>query len=442
MRFSSIVKSIILEQGRYEILKKTYTQPKKKGDKVKPARMSVENLDLIVLADPTTRRDGDTIKKAGTYTQWLIKQYLKLEPEADYGTNAFNQELAELQRRYFEDLYRATEALQKFDRFKGQLELEDRDINKHTISSLIDITMDFSLEKTKASKEEKKEAAKTYDHPGGNVIFRGSNWTVVKIEDSGELGQDAACFYGGHHLYSSKGETSWCTSSPGGNMFRHYIKDGPLYVILPNDEQSFRKADMKTGEKTGLPALRYQFHFPSNQFMDPDDHRIDLTKFFNENPELKEVFKPEFMKGLTGTEGTTVSVEYPNDSASKFIAIYGFEEFFESLPDGLERFDFVKSNRRYRGDEETTLAVNLPSSIGRFTKLHSLHLEGIVDIIPKEIGNLKELVFLSLPNNPSLKELPKEVATLDNLQVINLKNSGGVKLDDSIENKKDLLILR
>ena len=82
MKFGSIVRSIILEQGRYEILKKTYTQPKKKGDKVKPARMSVEDLNKIVLSDPTTRREGDTIsKRPGTYTPWLLKQYLRLEPE-------------------------------------------------------------------------------------------------------------------------------------------------------------------------------------------------------------------------------------------------------------------------------------------------------------------------------------------------------------------------
>src|SRR5210317_729404 len=157
MKFGSIVRSIILEQGRYEILKKTYTQPKKKGDQVKPARMSVEDLDRIVLADPTTRRDGDTIKKAGTYTQWLLKQYLKLEPDAEYGTPQFKSQMTELQRLFFEDLYRTTEDLQKFDRFKGQLDQENRDINKHTIDSLMDITADFSLEKTKASKEERKE---------------------------------------------------------------------------------------------------------------------------------------------------------------------------------------------------------------------------------------------------------------------------------------------
>lgn len=443
MKFSSIVKSIILEQGRYEILKKTYTQPKKKGDKVKPARMSVEDLDKIVLADPTTRRDGDIIKKAGTYTNWLLKQYLKLEPEAEYGTPQFKSQMTELQRLFFEDLYKTTEDLQKFDRFKGQLDQEDRDINKHTIDSLMDITADFSLEKTKASKEERQEASKTYEHPGGEVIFRGSNWTVVKIEDQGELGKDAACFYGGHGLRSSKGESSWCTSAPGLSYFNTYIKQGPLYVVIPNKPTSFKDSGVETGEKSGLPAKRYQFHFPSNQFMDPDDRQIDLTKFLVDNEELKEIFKPEFMKGLTGSEGTTISVEYPSDSASKFIAIYGFEEFFENLPENLERFDFVKTNRGYgRQNDDNVISVELPPSIGRFTKLHSLHLEGIVDRLPKEIGNLKELVFLSLPNNPNLNELPKEVATLDNLQVINLKNSGGVKLDDSIENKKDLLILR
>ena len=442
MKFGSIVRSIILEQGRYEILKKTYTQPKKKGDKVKPARMSVEDLNKIVLSDPTTRRDGDNIKKAGTYTQWLLKQYLKLEPEVEYGTPQFKTEMAELQRLFFEDLYKTTEDLQKFDRFKGQLDQEQRDINRHTIDSLMDITADFSLEKTKASKEEKQEASKTYKHPGGEVIFRGSDWTVVKIEDQGELGKDAACFYGGHGLRSSKGESSWCTSSPGLSYFNTYIKQGPLYVVIPNQPTSFKDSGVDTGEKSGLPAKRYQFHFPSNQFMDPDDRQIDLINFLNENSELKEVFKPEFMRGLTGSEGASVSVEYPNDSASKFIALYGFDDFFETLPDNLERLDFVKSNRSYGGREDKPFSVKLPSTIGRFKNLNALHLEGIVDNLPKELGELKNMVFLSLPNNPNLNKLPVEISNLNNLQVINLKNTPNVKIPDEIENKKGLHIFR
>lgn len=444
MKFSGILRGIIMEQGRYEILKKTYTEPKKKGDKVKPARMSVEDLDKIVLGDPTTRRDGDKIKKAGTYTPWLLKQYLKLEPDAEYGTPRFKEEMTELQRLFFEDLYKTTTNLQKFDRFKSQIEQDKRDINKHTINSLEDITMDFSLDKTKASKEEKKQAATTYDHPGGEVIHRGSDWTVVKIEDQGEIGKDAACFYGGYHLDPSKGESTWCTSSPGGSMFNHYIKQGPLYVVIPNEAKSFRSDDMKVGEKTGLPALRYQFHFPSNQFMDPQDRGIDLIKFLNENPELKEVFKPEFMQGLTGSEGTSVSVEYPRDQASKFIALYGFDEFFENLPNNLERLDFVKSNNRGYGskNKEEDFAVELPPSIGRFKNLNALHLEGIINKLPKEIGELKDLVFLSIPNNPNLKELPEEISKLDKLQVVNLKNSDNVKIPDEVEMKKGLHIFR
>jgi len=443
MKFSGLLKGLIIEQGRYEILKKTYTQPKKKGDKVKPARMKPEQLDTIILGDPTTRRDGDKIKKAGTYSPWLIKQFLRLEPEADYGTTQFKDEMTELQRLFFEDLYKSTEALKKFDRFKGQIEQDKRDINKHNIESLIDITMDFSLDKTKASKEEKKAAAKSYEHPGGDVIFRGPNWTVVKIEDQGELGRDAACFYGGNSLNSGKGETGWCTSAPGLRWFNNYIKDGPLYVVIPNEPTSFRDADKTVGDVSGLPALRYQFHFPSNQYMDPNDRQIDLVKFLGENPELKEVFKPEFMKGLTGTEGTSVSVEYPKDSASKFIALYGFDEFFENLPDNLERLDFVKSSNRYRNDPDTSdMAVELPKSVGRFKKLNALHLEGILNKLPKEIGELKELVFLSIPNNPNLDKLPEEVANLKNLQVINLKNSPNVKIPDEIENKKGLHIFR
>lgn len=443
MKFSGLLKGLIIEQGRYEILKKTYTQPKKKGDKVTPARMSVEDLNKIVLSDPTTRRDGDNIKKAGTYTQWLLKQYLKLEPEAEYGTPQFKTEMAELQRLFFEDLYKTTEDLQKFDRFKGQLDQEQRDINRHTIDSLMDITADFSLEKTKASKEEKQEASKTYEHPGGEVIFRGNEWTVVKIEDQGELGKDAACFYGGHGLRSSKGESSWCTSAPGLSYFNTYIKQGPLYVVIPNKPTSFRDSGVDTGEKSGLPAKRYQFHFPSNQFMDPDDRQIDLVDFLTKNPELKEVFKPEFMKGLTGNEGTSVSVEYPRDSASKFIALYGFDDFFDNLPDNLERLDFVKSSDRYQTNPKNSdTAVELPKSIGRFKNLNALHLEGILNKLPKEIGELKDLVFLSIPNNPKLDNIPQEIANLNNLQVINLKNSPNVKIPDEIENKKGLHIFR
>jgi hypothetical protein len=433
MKFSNIIKGMILEQGRYEILKKTYTEPKGKGEEKQPAAMTVDELDKIVLGDPTTRSEGDNIKKAGTYTNWLVKQFLKLKPDAEIDTPRYKAELQELKRLFFEDLYKTTEDLKKFERFKGQLEITQRDINSHTIDSLERAVEEFSLEKTKTTKDERAAAAVTYEHPGGEVIFKGKNWTVVKIENQGKLGQDAACFYGGYDLKPIKGETGWCTSSPGGGQFNYYIKQGPLYVIIPNQPKSFNRDNITAGEKSGLPADRYQFHFPSNQFKGSDDREIDLLSFLNENPEIKEVFKPEFMKNLTKDGGKTVSVEYPKDQASRVIAIYGFDEFFDTLPDDLDRLDFIKSSDSKNKEGMTYL--ELPKSIGRFKNLHALHLEGIVKEIPKEVAELKNLRFLSLPDNPELKEIPKEIFNLPELNIINIRKSPNVILPDGIEDR-------
>jgi hypothetical protein len=432
MKFSNIIRNVILEQGRYEILLKTYTTPKKTGDKVKPAKMKVETLDKLVKADPTTRLDGNKIKKAGEYASWIVKQYLSLQPEdVEYGSPQFERALKQKQELFFEDLYKTTEDLKKFDRFKGRLPQEMRDINSLNIDSLFYAVREFSLEKTKASKEEKKQAATTYEHPGGEVIFRGQEWTVVKINNTGQIGKDAACFYGGYHELSNKGETNWCTSSPGLDYFNGYIKEGPLYTIIPNKEMSYYNPDIIRGEKSGLPALRYQFHFPSNQFKNPDNRDIDVVKFLNENPELKEIFKPEFMKGISKSDGTSVSVEYPKDSASKFIALYGFDEFFESLPENISNFSFTKVG----GNNLTNFALKVPSTIGKFKNLNVLHLDNVVQELPKEIGDLKSLMFLSLPNNEHLKSLPKEIANLPNLQIINLKGSNpNVQIPKEIEN--------
>ena len=73
-------------------------------------------------------------------------------------------------------------------------------LNHLTPEKLYDLVKDFSMEKTKASKEEKKIASQTYEHPGGEIVFRGPEWTIAKVEDTGQLGKDAACFYGGNQL--------------------------------------------------------------------------------------------------------------------------------------------------------------------------------------------------------------------------------------------------
>ena len=430
IKFTSILRDLIIESSRFQVLADKYLKPKKGERK---GAMPFETLFAIIAADPTSRvpegMDIDNARmedmekvKIGKYTQWLLKNFTT--PNIDFSSGitdpnspAVKQAIKEYQDLFMEDLYKVTGDLMKFERFKNRLPQEYRDINKLTPETLYDQVKDFSLEKTKATADEKKEASKTYQHPGAEIVFRGSDWTVAKISDQGQLGKDAACFYGGYYLEPQKGETRWCTSSPGLTWFDRYIKDGPLYVVIPNSPKKFTST-MDIGEKSGLPAYRYQFHFPSNQFMDPADRQIDLVEFLaKQEPGLKEFFKPEFMGGLASKGGTKVSVNYPGDSASKFIALYGFEEFFETLPENLQRLEFTKKSG---GD---AFNLEIPESIGKFKDLSALHLVGCVSKIPESICNLQKLQFLSLPDNPNLQKLPDCIASLPNLSVVNVKNS-------------------
>ena len=436
IRFTSILRDLIVESSRFQVLFDKYVKPNKETRK---GMMPFNVLFEIIAADPTSRvpegmeainaKPEDMEKvKIGKYTQWLLKNFVTPNIDLSSGITdpnspAVKQAIKEYQAQFLEDIYKITGDLMKYEKFKGRLSQEYIDINKLTPETLYNQVKDFSLEKTKATADEKKEASKTYQHPGADIVYRGANWTVARISDTGQLGKDAACFYGGHHLEPQKGETRWCTSSPGLTWFERYISKGPLYVVIPNSPTKFT-GSMDVGEKSGLPALRYQFHFPDNQYMDPADRQIDLVDFLSKQEDgLKEYFKPEFMKGLSQNNGEKVSVNYPGDSASKFIALYGFDEFFDTLPENIKRLEFT-----HKGGGQA-FNLNLPERIGDFKQLSALHLVGCVSKIPDSICNLKELKFLSLPDNPNLQPLPACLAELPKLSIINIKNS---KLDGTI----------
>ena len=107
--------------------------------------------------------------------------------------------------------------------------------------------------------------------------------------------------------------------------------------------------------------------------MDIDDRSISLEQFLNsEGKELKDYFKHEFAKSLTDQEGDSVAVHYPNDKVSRFIALYGLDEFIDKLPQGLKRFDFDTRNK------EKLPGLSLPLELfTNFPQLEVLHIEGI-----------------------------------------------------------------
>ena len=422
MRFQDLLRRVIVEQSRMDVLADKLT----KAEKGKKPLLTPEELFALVVADPQTKvvegvdidnfdNDFSVVKKVGPYAQWIIKTYLNQKPlnidEYDPNDKLIKNAIVAMKGQFMEDLYKITADLQKFDRHKGKIPSEFRDINKLTPEKLYDLVKDFSMEKTKASKEEKKIASQTYEHPGGEIVFRGPEWTIAKVEDKGQLGKDAACFYGGNQLEPSKGETRWCTSAPGLSWFDRYIKDGPLYVIIPNTTEGRR------GDVSGLPAERYQFHFPSNQFMDVHDRQQDLVQLLNgPMKELKNYFKPEFVKGLSkdAKSGKELVIDYPRDASSKYVALYGWDELFKNIDPQTERIDFTNGSRE-------PLNLSFPKELANLKNLQTFYVENGLSKVPDELKDLKNLEFLSLPNNPNLKELPEWIADRPNLIALSVK---------------------
>jgi len=447
MRITELLSKLITEQSRFQVLydKMVKPAPAKEGQKGKPRGiMDFEVLKNIIFADPTTKspenfdKEGASIQdmdnvKVGKYVQWLLKNFispkpidLDMEGEVDPNSKQFKAAKKEYERLFLEDLFKQTERLEFYEKAKQYLPQEQRDINKLSIKDLFNIFANFQLPEKKKKAEEKKEAKKSregFNHKGGEIIFQGTNWTLIKISDKGQTGKDAAIWYGGYKDHRN-GESEWCTSSPGLTYFDGYIKDGPLYVVFPNDDKG------QVGARTGLPKERYQFHFPSNQFMDRDDHQINLVESLNgKMSELKEFFKPEFAKGLLKVGGKKLDISYPSSSAGKFIALYGFDELFESIPDDVQ-------NITINNNSNEDIALDVPSSIGRFKQLDAIMLNNIVRSIPNEIGQLPLLGFLALPNNKKLVSLPESIANLEQLTFINLKGSNpNVKIPPKLKQK-------
>jgi hypothetical protein len=392
------------------------------GIKTKPRLTKREFIELVK-ADPTTRLNNINIDtatseqlskvKAGKYVQWLIKSYLMPTTERQPGDNGYEKEVKQVKETFMEDLYKVTDDLKKFDRFKSRVKGE-KDINKMTPNQLYDAVKDFDLTLATTTKAERKQAEV---HPGSKLIYDGDNWRVIEIKDKGVIGKEAACFYGGNNV-----ETRWCTSAPGLSYFERYIKDGPLYVIYNPD-------DADVSPTTGLPKNRYQFHFPSNQFMDKDDRQQDLVQLLNgPMEELKSFFKPEFAKGLTVGGEKLVIDSFSQGAIGKFIALYGLDDLIGNLPVTLKEFQIQN-----RGNDKVLIII--PEEIGRFKDLHMILLDNCVKSIPESVCTLPKLRFLALINNPGLTSIPECVADLPNLYFLNLKGSNNVEVPESIKAK-------
>lgn len=424
-------------------------QKRKKYDSTSGKKIPFEVFKAMIFADPDTKKPQGFDKenatpedmekvKVGAYTQWMLRNYQ--EPKLDLpdyvkeNPKEYQEAIKEFRRLFIEDIEKLNVDLLKFDRFKGKL--EKKDINQYTPESLSRAVEDFKLTKdSKSAKEEKMMKENPFAFPGSIIDFVGPNWTVVRIDNHKEAedykqAKAAACHFGGYYDTRDEfDETNWCTSKVDGSFYDTYIKQGSLYVILPNQSSIF-------GKKSGLPKERYQFHFDPRhpQYMDRRDRPVNLYEMLREGgklSELREYFKPEIAKNVTSPTGTKVHIEFPKGPAGLYASLYGAEDLLNNLDPNTKNIMLENS------DNSKPISIKIPSSIGNLQKLRSVNFDGVVSEIPEEICNCKSLIIIAAPNNPGMKKLPECIKDMPHLSFVNLmgsgKDNGKEKLPDSVK---------
>jgi hypothetical protein len=204
----------------------------KLGDKLIQAAKSDQNQDIETILNILESIDPTKNKQ---YVEWLSRQYI-------------NKQFR------LEDANRVKDVLINFENIKRRL--QQRDINRYTFHSLEDMI-------DKEMNVELKTDTDNLNIPNVKVLYNGPLGTLAIPET-----EEASCELG-------KG-TKWCTAAKKDNAFNEYSDSGPLYIWKD-----------KNGEK-------YQFNFPSMQFMDSRDRPIDhelLTYFRTKHPVLSKMFK-------------------------------------------------------------------------------------------------------------------------------------------------------
>lgn len=226
----------MLNEDRIDFLKQKYADPKSidsSHDTLAQHREPHAIIDHFAThADPTKNKQ---------FTQWAVQRYHE---------GKFRQE----------DAPRIHTALSNFQ--THQKKLPHKDINQYKSLSDVEKAVEPHLG-TLSGKQEKK----LVKSEGADLVHENEHATVHRLKT-----KEAACAYGAG--------TKWCTAAHNNNMFDHYHKEGPLYVVQGKND-----------------GRKFQFHAPSNQFMDEHDDPVNVH----------EVAKKYNLKGAPELEHTHVA---------------------------------------------------------------------------------------------------------------------------------------
>ena len=223
----------------------------------KNPNINPKDLEQLFTADPTTVQNSRGTF-AGKYCTWIGNQYVNGKLKVG-------------------DIPELKKALTTYNINKSHITSPINNIN--SLSDLITIISNY-----------------TDDFKATRQLSKGEQ-ALEKVYEDGEW-----VVYIPHTYEASRkigGDTNWCTASSDDRDFNMYTKEGPLYVNI-------RKSD----------GAKFQFHFPTRQFMDSDDKKITLKniglskgliKFYNNIdplflPYIKYDFVGNFFNGYAHVE--------------------------------------------------------------------------------------------------------------------------------------------
>lgn len=165
-----------------------------------------------------------------------------------------------------EDIPRVKQDLMKFAQVQSKLPLEQKDLNRLSLSDLYKVLKPFEKKAVVSNRAEDRAIKEKLMKTGKAEMLYKDNNLIVLIPKT----KAASCYFG-------KG-TKWCTSATNQNMFAHYNKRGQLYIIMTKDDG------------------KYQFQFETNSYMNSEDQPLtddQLSALTQKYPKLYDIFSKQ-----------------------------------------------------------------------------------------------------------------------------------------------------
>lgn len=148
---------------------------------------------------------------------------------------------------------------------------------------------------------------------------------------------------------------------------------------------------------------------------DLNENDIEVILSKEMRPYYKSL-KAKYSKELiTNFDPDLVEIEYPNSPNGKYVRMYGLDHLFTLLP---ENMTLLQIENKSKDD----IILKIPESISNFKDLGVLVFDNVINELPKTIGDIESLRFLTLINNKNLTTLPETMANLVCLQFLTIKN--------------------